>query len=67
MRTKCRHALFTYGTDIKGFDAIYVIIDSHRFLIPKEDFKDFSITVKNISDYNIYGCGTNQTSIGLIK
>ena len=67
MRTKRRHALFTYTTDIKKFEAIFVFIDSHRFLIPKEDFRDYSITVKNISDYNIYGCGTNQISIGLIK
>ena len=67
MRTKCRHALFTYTTDIKIFDAIFVVIDSHRFLITKDDFRDFSITVKNISDYNIYGCGSSQISIGLIK
>ena len=67
MRTKCRHAQFTFTKDIKKFDAIFVIIDSHRFLIPKEDFRDFSITVKNIQDYNIYGCGSSQTTIGLIK
>ena len=67
MRTKCRHAQFTYTTDIKPFDTIFVVIDSHRFLIPKEDFRDYSITVKNISDYNIYGCGSSQTTIGLIK
>ena len=67
LRTKRRHAQFTFSKDISKFNAIYVRVDSYEDIIFKKDFKDNSIILKNISDHNIYGCGTDQSAIGLIE